>query len=596
MQKALYILSTLIILYGCATPSQPTGGPRDTTGPEIIVTNPESGTVNYKENRISFEFSDYVERSSFQEAFRIEPDLGIDYELDWGRRSVHVDFEQDLPESTTVIFTVGTDLTDTRNNNMSNPFQLALSTGPDIDNGSISAVVLDAETGEPTEGARVFLYRAPYDLTEKANYSVETDTAGVASFNYLSEGGYRGMWVDDRNRNQIWEPPREEAQPFPTDTLQLDRDGSADFGTLYVTQTDTTSPELSAVGLLSSTRMRLRFTEGVEIRQDAAINISTLTGEPYSDGIPLYVDQADNNLLFAQSSEAFVEEEYYQLELEGITDASGNAAYSNLESFSGSGEVDTTMLSYREHKTASGIYANDPLIFEFSKIIEDDVVIDSLKVVENETLHEVWPRTEIVNNNIYIQPDTIWQQGNSYEVRLWDPSQAGYVNIEPVIWHDEDLGEIDIVLEETSSGSSGSNGADTTETADTGGAGEALEPAESNDADPDSASDTNATPNEAEISAPVAQPDTAITRYSLYDDYEQLIREGTFRESVNVSQLPPQDYKLVVFQDIDGSGTWDSGQVQPYRAPEPYFIQTRIPVQANLAGQVYVNFDTPGSE
>ncbi|MEX0773427.1 MAG: Ig-like domain-containing protein [Balneolales bacterium] len=523
------------IFGSCATPSQPTGGPSDDTGPEINATIPESGTVNFKEDRIIFDFSDFVERNSFMSAFRMEPDVGIDFNLNWGRTSVQVEFEQGLPDTTTMIFTVGTDLTDTRNNNMAGPYQLALSTGPDIDSGSIRATVFDAETGEPEEGGRVFLYRAPYDLTEKANYSVETDTAGVASFNYLREGTYRGLWVDDRNRNQIWEPPREAAQPFPTDTVQLDKDGSSSFGTVHITRTDTISPELSAVGLLSSSRMRLRFSEDVNLDENAAINIFAADGEPYSDAIPLYTDQTEPNILFAQSIENFEEDEEYKLEIQGIADAAGNMAYSEIDSFIGSGEPDTTLLSYREHITASGIYADEPLIFQYSKIIDEDVVVDSLKVVESETLHEEWPRVDIVYNELHVLPDTLWDRGASYEIRVWDPAQFGYENIEPVIWHEGDLGEMELIIEESKS-------------------------------------------------------DTALHLYSLYDDANSLIREGSFQDSVNVDRLPPQDYKLIVYEDKDESGTWDPGHADPYRAPEPYFIQRDIPVQDNMTGQVYINF------
>lgn len=523
------------MLGSCATPSQPTGGPRDTTGPEVVFTSPESGTVNFAKNRITFEFSDFVERASFQNAFRVEPDIGIQYNLNWSRRTVHVNFEQTLPDTTTLIFTVGTELTDTRRNKMDNPYQLALSTGPEIDTGSIRAAVMDAGTGEPRAGAKVFLYRAPYDLTVKANYTVETDTAGVASFNYLREGVYRGFWVDDRNRNQVWEPPREAAQPFPTDTVRLERGGSSAFGTVYVTRVDTISPELRAVGLLSSTRMRLRFTENVELTPNAAIDVLTADGEPHGNAVPLFVDHTEPNILFAQSLAEFEEDVSYSLKLHGITDASGNAAFSGVETFGGSGEPDTTLLSYRDHTTASGIYADEPLIFQYSKIIDDQSVVDSLKVIENETMHEQWPRVNIVNNHLHVQPDTVWQPGASYELRVWNPATGSYENVEPVVWHEDDLGEIVILIED-----------------------------------------------------PVAEE--ARHYFKLFDDHGTLVRESSFQDSVTVDRLPPQNYKLIVFEDTDRSGTWSAGRVQPYRAPEPYFIQSDIPVQTNLTGQVYVNF------
>ncbi|MEX2641668.1 MAG: Ig-like domain-containing protein [Balneolales bacterium] len=529
-----------MLLTNCATPTQPTGGERDTSGPEVVQTTPQSGTVNFAEDHITFEFDDYVNRANFERAFRMEPDMGIDYSLNWGRRSVRVRFEDDLPDTTTIILTVGTDLTDTNNNKMASPFQLALSTGPDIDSGKISATVRDAETGEVIPDARVLLYRSPYDLAEKANYSAGTDTAGVASFNYLREGHYRGFWVDDRNRNQVWDPPREDAQPFPTDTLSLGRDQSASFATVFITREDTLAPELQAVGLLSSTRMRLRFSENVELGEEAAIDLFTLDQEPFSRAIPLYVDEGEPNILFAQSVEEFIEEELFTLELHDITDGAGNPAYSGIDSFEGSGEPDTTYLAYLEHLTEAGVYANEPLIFQYSKVIDEEVVTDSLKVIESDSLFEDWPGTDVRENKLVIHPDTVWRENVSYEVRIWNPESAGYVNIEPTIWHEDDLGELELLIEGP------------------------------------------------------AEEDTASYRYTLTDGDETPVRSGRFADTLVLDQLPPRNYKLIVFEDLDGSGRWDPGSVEPFRAPEPYFIQRNIPVQSNMTGQVYVDFNGAG--
>ncbi|MEX0685448.1 MAG: Ig-like domain-containing protein [Balneolales bacterium] len=542
---SVFTLFAIILFLGsCATPSQPTGGPRDTSGPEIVFNDPESGTVNFTDDRIIIEFSEYVDRSSFESAFRIEPDLNIDYKFNWGKRSVKVIFEQDLPDNTTIIFNIGTELTDTRRNNMPSPFQLALSTGPEIDTGKIEAVVMDAETGEPREGARVFLYRAPYDLTQKANYSVQADTSGLAMFNHLREGTYRGFWVDDRNRNQIWDSEREAAQPFPVDTLSLQKDGEQAFGTVFIARVDTTAPELLAVGLLSSTRMRLRFSENIQVKEDAELSVFTNDGELFSEAIPLYVDQTDPSILFAQSLTPFNEGVSYAIDLKGITDGSGNIAFTNLDSFPGSNVEDTTALGYIDHLTSIGVYADEPLVFQYSKLIDDDVIVDSLKVIqETEELAE-WSDISIEENNLRVHPDSIWQPNITYEIMLWDPASAGYVTIEPVIWHQDNLGELEIIIENQ---------------------------------------DT----------------DAASIRFSLQDENDNRVREGNFQNSVTISQLPPQIYKLIVYEDINDSGTWNQGQVQPYKAPEPYFIQNDVPVQPNMTGQVFINFgqeNTPDVE
>ncbi|MDZ7681119.1 MAG: Ig-like domain-containing protein [Fodinibius sp.] len=130
------VLLVLILLAGsCATPSSPTGGPPDKTGPAITNTEPETGTTNFSGRSIILHFSEFVERSSLRESIVVEPDIGIEYDLDWGRKSVEIVFSRDIPDLTTLIVTVGTQFQDRNGNKMSKPQEIAVSTGPEIDKG-----------------------------------------------------------------------------------------------------------------------------------------------------------------------------------------------------------------------------------------------------------------------------------------------------------------------------------------------------------------------------------------------------------------------------------------------------------------------------
>src|SRR5215203_4712796 len=46
---------------GCANIVPPAGGPRDSIPPELLKAEPLDSTMNFKENRISLTFDDYVE-------------------------------------------------------------------------------------------------------------------------------------------------------------------------------------------------------------------------------------------------------------------------------------------------------------------------------------------------------------------------------------------------------------------------------------------------------------------------------------------------------------------------------------------------------
>jgi hypothetical protein len=58
-----------------------------------------------------------------------------------------------------------------------------------------------------------------------------------------AEGTYKAFWVDDINRNRIWDRNRERAQPFRFETFDVAHGDSVDLGTLYFSVPDTVAPE-----------------------------------------------------------------------------------------------------------------------------------------------------------------------------------------------------------------------------------------------------------------------------------------------------------------------------------------------------------------
>lgn len=523
------------IACSCATPTSPTGGPPDKEGPQIVSTEPETGTTNFDGRSITFHFSEFVNRGSLANEVTVEPDIGITYSLDWGRKSVSVEFESELPELTTLIITIGTGLTDTNGNKLAAPKKVAVSTGPEIDQGAIRGKVLDAQTGKGDEGNRILLYRTPINLDEKADYIAGTDTAGVFQFSYLRQGTYKAFWVNDRNRNKIWEPDMERAQPFSRELIDLDKAESDTLNTLYIADSDTSKAVLQGIGLFSSQRLRMRFSENIDITDSTLISISDSLGNPYADAYPLYRSPAENYVLFAQSGEPLANEVSYNVLVEHIADVAGNITDSTSFGITGSAQSDTTTQRIIKRERSSGIYPNEALEVIYAKPITEQDIRDSLKVVEGNQLNEDWPGIATEGNKFFIEPGDTWKEGVEYEFRIWDPIKNGYLNISPTIWHSKQLGRIDVMLADTSR--------------------------------------TN--------------------EYNLLmrSDERGLIADTTFSKQITLRELPPLTYQLVLFEDLNNNGRWDHGQVQPYKAPEPYFIRNNIPIKQGFTSELEVSPD-----
>jgi uncharacterized protein (DUF2141 family) len=508
----------------------------------ITGTSPVNGTTNFDGDEIRFEFNEFIDRNSFRRNVSIEPDLAIELDYSFRRKTAIVKFQDELPENTTVVVKVGVDVTDSRRNKMGESYDLAISTGETLDSGEVTATVLDAHTGSGESGRRVFLYREPVDFSQRANYVAQSDTAGSIQFGYLSEGRYRAIWVDDLNRNRIWDTEREPAQPFTVNDFSVEQDQAVDLGTLYVFMPDTTAPSIDGVGLLSERRLRIRMSETVNWGDDAYFSVTDTLGNESTRAFPLYLSESDPSILFAQSLEALNEDSSYTLDPIGFEDEAGNTLGIRVDSFIGSSEPDTTALRTVSHNSGSGLFPDEPLEISYTRFIDDPAVLDSLLVLEGDEMFRDWPASEIDRHILRISPrvDT-WESGLRYEFRVWNPWGLEREQINPEFWQRNQLGGIEMSVVNARSGEN--------------------------------------------------------NRYIQLRDRENSIRVDTVftgNGPILIDNLPPLSYNVTIFEDLNNDGKWDTGSIDPYEAPEPYFVRRNIPVREGFTSEVTLEFPTFG--
>lgn len=524
----------------CATPIAPSGGPPDTTPIEIESTSPEVGTTNFSGDEVRFNFSKFPDRSSVRQNVTIEPNIGIQYEVSFSRRTAIVEFTQDLPENTTILVKLGSDVSDTRRNNMGSSFDLAFSTGPVIDEGRIIARLRDADRGSVNAGERVFLYREPIDFSEQANYVAQSDTSGQIEFSYLREGTYSAIWVDDINRDRRWNSERERAQPFHNDTVEVIQGVEKDLGTIYIQRPDTLSPRLNGVGLLSEVRLRLRLSEEVVWRDDAELSIVDSLDNFYTSAYPLYKSVSEPTVLFAQSEAPLEENQQFNVRQSGFTDKAGNSMLIETDLFPGSSEPDTTQLRIISDNADGGLFPDEAFEIIYSKFIDDDAVTDSLIVFEGETLRAGYEFVEVDRNRLRILPDEEWQAGVRYQFGVWDPDFVERRTLQPEIWQRNQLGSIEFIPSD---------------------------------------SDT------------IKQ-----NRLKLTDENNKVDVDTVYTGSIVISNLPPVSYTAKIFRIGDDGNQWNPGSIVPFRAPDPYFLRREIPVREGFTSEVNVEFSGSPSE
>lgn len=186
-----YILLTLN--FGCAQISAPTGGAKDTLPPRLVKATPEMNTLNFKGNKISFLFNEYIEVQDLQNNLIISPLQKKLPTINSNLKSITVKFKDSLLPNTTYSIHFGNAIKDVHEGNVLKNFTYVFSTGNIIDSLTLEGNVILAESGKTDSTLLVMLYRNTSDsavLKTKPDYMTKLDGRGNFKFYNLPEADF----------------------------------------------------------------------------------------------------------------------------------------------------------------------------------------------------------------------------------------------------------------------------------------------------------------------------------------------------------------------------------------------------------------------
>ena len=228
--KPLPLLFALCLLFvACAVDRPPTGGPKDTAPLEILSVDPPPSSVNTSPQKILFTFNRYVPAWSLRKALVFSPAV-TDYNLKADGKEAEILFTQPLDSNKTYTITLNTSLRSSRGNELVQSYTYAFSTGDKINRGIIGGQVFSNDN-RPAPHALVLAYAVTNDtlsfnpLERKPDYSVQTGKNGKFTLEYLAEGSYRLLALQDRNGDQRLSP---ESEFFGVGQRKLVKTGSLD--------------------------------------------------------------------------------------------------------------------------------------------------------------------------------------------------------------------------------------------------------------------------------------------------------------------------------------------------------------------------------
>ena len=238
--KNLLLFATLISLMfaACAKRGTPEGGPEDFTPPQFVRASPENFTTNFDAEEIRIYFDEYIQLKEAQRQVIVSPPMDpkpIITPMGTASRSIRIKILDTLQPNTTYAINFGRSIQDNNAGNPLSNFQYIFSTGSYIDSLSVSGSIRDAYLKETPSFISVMLYEvdSTYNdstvYNEPPRYITNTlDSLTTFQLNYLKEGTYQLVALNDLNNNNLFDPQNEKIA-FLKDPITIPTDSVYDL-------------------------------------------------------------------------------------------------------------------------------------------------------------------------------------------------------------------------------------------------------------------------------------------------------------------------------------------------------------------------------
>ncbi len=212
MIKAItkYIFAgALVITYGCARIGSPTGGPKDETPPEIVSSDPVNYSTGFDGKKIEIKFDEFIQLKNIYKELIISPPLKERPVTKLKGKSLVIDLNNELRDSTTYTLNFGNAIADNNEGNVLPNFEFVISTGNYVDSMSVTGKLFNAFNLKPEdEPVNIMLYEnlndsAPY--LEIPSFIGKTNKDGTFAVNNIKSDTFKIFALQDANSNLLFD-------------------------------------------------------------------------------------------------------------------------------------------------------------------------------------------------------------------------------------------------------------------------------------------------------------------------------------------------------------------------------------------------------
>lgn len=192
---------------GCGQIGAPTGGMKDTIPPRLARAIPENRSTDFKGNKITLQFDEYINLEDVQNNVLISPYQSRTPQITFNFRTVTIKFRDTLSPNTTYTINFGNAIRDLNENNPLSNFTYIFSTGPTLDSLTLSGKVMQAENGDVDSSMIVSLYTDLSDSavkTIKPKYISRLKGDGHFTFENLPPSTYNVFALKDGDNSRTY--------------------------------------------------------------------------------------------------------------------------------------------------------------------------------------------------------------------------------------------------------------------------------------------------------------------------------------------------------------------------------------------------------
>jgi len=270
---------------GCANIVPPQGGPRDSLPPVLVSATPPDSTLNFRGDRITLTFNEYIDLQEVQNNLLFTPTLANNPDVQVKLKTITVRFRDTLDPNTTYIFNFGNAIKDYNEGNVLRNFVYTFSTGPALDSLELAGNVVLAETGLVDTTLTVILHKNLDDsavVKERPRYVARLDGKGAFRFKNLPPGTFALYALGDAGLARRYQ---NKTQTFAFSNTPVVISDSTKPVTLYAYKEAASAPAVAS-SLKSNQpaleRSRLKFTSSVAdgSQQDITQNLQLNFEQP----------------------------------------------------------------------------------------------------------------------------------------------------------------------------------------------------------------------------------------------------------------------------------------------------------------------------